>query len=94
MALPSFIPLPPDFCTSLPTPSPPSVPFHSYTHYPASRFRVRHLRNVRETKKHIPNAYLDELEWRFNNRENPYLFRDTLLKLINSDNLEYKELVS
>jgi len=33
------------------------------------------------SKKHL-DAYLDELEWRFNNRENPYLFRDTLLKLI------------
>jgi len=31
--------------------------------------------------KHL-DAYLDELEWRFNNRGNPYLFRDTLLKLI------------
>ena len=43
--------------------------------------------------KHL-DAYLDELEWRFNNRENPYLFRDTLLKLIKSENVEYKELVS
>ncbi|MFC1913640.1 IS1595 family transposase [Chloroflexota bacterium] len=43
--------------------------------------------------KHL-DAYLDELEWRFNNRENPYLFRDTLLKLIRSDNLEYKELIN
>lgn len=24
--------------------------------------------------KHLP-AYLEELEWRFNNRENPYLFK-------------------
>ena len=45
------------------------------------------------SKKHL-DAYLDELEWRFNNRENPYLFRDTLLKLIKSGNLPYKELVS
>ena len=43
--------------------------------------------------KHL-DSYLDELEWRFNNRENPYLFRDTLLKLINANNLEYKQLVS
>jgi len=43
--------------------------------------------------KHL-DAYLDELEWRFNNRENPYLFRDTLIKLINSENLEYKSLIS
>lgn len=43
--------------------------------------------------KHL-NAYLDELEWRFNNRKNPYLFRDTLIKLLESDNLEYKVLIS
>ncbi|MFC1875589.1 IS1595 family transposase [Chloroflexota bacterium] len=43
--------------------------------------------------KHL-NSYLDELEWRFNNRENPYLFRDTLKKLIGSSNLEYKELIT
>ncbi len=42
--------------------------------------------------KHL-GAYLDELEWRFNNRDNPYLFRDTLLKLIRSENLPYEELV-
>jgi transposase-like protein len=43
------------------------------------------------SKKHL-DAYLDELEWRFNNRENPYLFRDTLLKLIGSKNLPYEKL--
>ena len=41
--------------------------------------------------KHL-NSYLDELEWRFNNRENPYLFRDTLKKLISSENLPYQKL--
>lgn len=41
--------------------------------------------------KHL-DAYLDELEWRFNNRNNDFLFRDTLLKLINSDNLPYEKL--
>ncbi len=45
------------------------------------------------SEKHL-DRYLDELEWRFNNRENPYLFRDTLIKLLTSDNLEYKELTS
>jgi transposase-like protein len=43
--------------------------------------------------KHL-DAYLDELEWRFNNRENPYLFRDTLLKLITANNIEYKKLIA
>ena len=41
--------------------------------------------------KHL-DRYLDELEFRFNNRNNPYLFRDALLRLIASTNLEYKEL--
>jgi len=43
--------------------------------------------------KHLP-AYLDEMCFRFNNRKNPYLFRDTVLKLINSENIEYKELTA
>ena len=43
--------------------------------------------------KHLP-AYLDEMCFRFNNRKNPYLFRDTILKLIASPNLEYKELTA
>lgn len=42
--------------------------------------------------KHLP-AYLDEIEWRFNNRRNPYLFRDVLLVLLHSDPLPYKDLV-
>ncbi len=43
--------------------------------------------------KHL-QAYLDELEWRYNNRKNPYLFRDTLIRLLKSENLEYKELIA
>lgn len=39
--------------------------------------------------KHLP-AYLDESSFRYNNRENPFLFRDTVLKLIEADTLEYK----
>lgn len=43
------------------------------------------------SEKHM-DAYLDEFEWKFNGRENPYLFRDTLIKLLHSPKLEYKEL--
>ncbi|MBN1862693.1 MAG: IS1595 family transposase [Dehalococcoidales bacterium] len=43
--------------------------------------------------KHL-DSYLDELEWRYNNRENPYLFRDTLRKLIQSENLPYRGLTN
>jgi transposase-like protein len=41
--------------------------------------------------KHLP-AYLQEMTFRFNNRKNQYLFRDTLMRLLASENLEYKEL--
>ena len=41
--------------------------------------------------KHLP-AYLDEMSWRFNNRKNPFLFRDTLTRMLNADNVEFKEL--
>lgn len=41
--------------------------------------------------KHI-DRYLDEFEFRFNNRHNLYLFRDTLLRLLTASNLEYKKL--
>ena len=43
--------------------------------------------------KHL-NAYLDELEWRFNNRKNPYLFRDTLVKLLKSESMTYETLTA
>lgn len=43
--------------------------------------------------KHLP-AYLDEMAFRFNNRDNPYLFRDTLLRMIQGETLPYAELVA
>jgi transposase-like protein len=42
--------------------------------------------------KHL-DSYLDEMEWRFNNRHNNYLFRDTLRALFRSDVLTYKGLI-
>ena len=43
--------------------------------------------------KHL-DAYLDELEFRFNNRENPYMFRDAMLKLVVAENLPYAKLIA
>lgn len=43
--------------------------------------------------KHLP-AYLDEMEWRFSNRDNPYMFRDTMRRLIGAETLRYQELVA
>jgi len=43
--------------------------------------------------KHL-QAYLDEMAFRYNNRENAYLFRDTLLRLIGAEPMEYAELIA
>lgn len=45
------------------------------------------------SKKHLP-AYVDEMEWRYNNRENPYLFRDTIVELVNAERMQYKVLTA
>lgn len=43
--------------------------------------------------KHL-QAYLDEMIWRFDNRSNPYLFRDTMMRLIEAPVLEHKKLTA
>ncbi len=43
--------------------------------------------------KHL-DAYLDELEFRFNNRENPHMFRDAMCKLLVANNLPYEKLIA
>ena len=47
----------------------------------------------RVSAKHL-QAYLNEMCFRFDNRNNPFLFRDTLLRLLQSEHLEYKELTA
>jgi transposase-like protein len=44
------------------------------------------------SSKHV-EAYLDEFEWRFNGRNNAYLFRDTLIRLLNAPKMEFRELI-
>ena len=43
--------------------------------------------------KHL-DRYLDEFEFRYNNRKNPYLFRETLRRLVNTGHIEYKQLTA
>jgi transposase-like protein len=43
--------------------------------------------------KHL-EAYLNEMSFRFKNRKNPFLFRDTLLKMLEAKTIEYKELTA
>lgn len=44
-------------------------------------------------RKHL-NAYLHEMGWRQNNRENPLIFRETLRALVSADPLTYSELIA
>lgn len=43
--------------------------------------------------KHM-QSYLEEIEWRFDNRHNDHLFRDTLRALVRSEVLTYKRLTA
>jgi transposase-like protein len=43
--------------------------------------------------KHLP-VYLDEAAFRYNNRDNDYLFRDTILRLISTGALGYQKLTA
>jgi transposase-like protein len=43
--------------------------------------------------KHI-DRYLDEFEFRFNNRKNQFLFRDTLTRLVTAKPLQYETLTA
>ena len=43
--------------------------------------------------KHLP-AYLDETAFRYNNRNNPYLFRDTVLGLLKAKAMPFKTLTA
>jgi transposase-like protein len=43
--------------------------------------------------KHL-DAYLDELEFRFNNRDNPHMFRDAMCKLLVANSLPYEKLIA
>jgi len=43
--------------------------------------------------KHL-DTYLDEFEWRFNNRKKTYILRDILLKQVAAPNLECKRLTA
>ena len=47
-----------------------------------------HKMSVKHTDR-----YLEELEWRFNNRDNPHIFRDTLERIVRTDPLTYDRLV-
>jgi transposase-like protein len=45
------------------------------------------------SRKHL-DSYLDEFEFRYNNRRNPYLFRDTLTRLVRAEAMPYEQLTA
>jgi transposase-like protein len=45
------------------------------------------------SRKHL-DRYLDEFEFRYNNRKNTYLFRDTLTKLVTTEAMPYEQLTA
>jgi transposase-like protein len=79
---------------------------HSEKEYARGKVHVNSMENVwsllkrsiigsyhQVSAKHL-DAYLDELEFRFNNRENPFMFRDAMLKLLLAETLPYAKLIA
>ena len=57
------------------------------------RSRLRQLaRDVPLRRRHM-DRYLEELEWRFNNQNNPHIFRDTPARIVKTDPMTYRQLV-
>jgi len=78
---------------------------HSEKEYARGKVHVNSMENVwsllkrsiigsyhQVSAKHL-DAYLDELEFRFNNRDNPFMFRDAMLKLLLAETLPYAKLI-
>ena len=42
----------------------------------------------------VSAKHLDELEFRFNNRKNPFMFRNAMLKLLLAETLPYAKLIA
>jgi hypothetical protein len=59
---------------------------------PPQRGRTHRSYSKLGEKRAVP--VWDYCVWRFDNRKNPLLFRDTMLRLIHSENLEYEELTA
>src|SRR5262249_26083940 len=47
----------------------------------------------RISAKHL-DLYIDEFEFRFNNRDNPFIFRDALKEILRGEHVEYRQLVA
>ena len=45
------------------------------------------------SKKHL-DRYLEEMEWRFSNRDNDHIFVDTLRRIVNTEHLTYEGLTA
>ena len=58
---------------------------------PFKRFVVGSFHKM--SVKHM-DRYLEELEWRSNDRNDPYTFRDALRRIMRTGPLEYKRLIA
>ena len=45
------------------------------------------------SEKHL-DRYLEELEWRYSNRNNAFIFMDTLRRIVKTDPLTYRQLIA
>lgn len=57
-----------------------------------SLFKRSIVGSYHQLSVHHLQAYADEFSWRFNNRDNPFLFRDTMRRIVETDPLTFRAL--
>jgi hypothetical protein len=57
------------------------------------RFKTLQQSQQENASSDASSVIVDEFQWRFNQRDNPYLVRDALMRLLNSPKMEFKELI-
>lgn len=65
-----------------------------YVTYGAKNLRSLLKRSIVGSREKTSVKHLDTLEWCFHNRDKPYLFRDTIKRLLAADNVEFKKLTA
>ena len=59
-----------------------------------SLFKCSIVGSFRKISTRHLDRYLEELEWRYSNRDNDHIFMDTLRRIVSTEHMTYEELTA